>query len=151
VPDFHNSLGIALATSGDRKSAIKAFRRAVQLRPSYNEAWGNLSAALEQQGEFDEALTAIEHAIANHDLDAKAHHRRGILLGKLRRWKQAAQAHRNAIELGMPLEQVVEHLVVALERSRQPDEALVWARRFVQIKPAAPAYHCLGRAFLESG
>ena len=151
VPDFHNSLGIALATSGDRKSAIKAFRRAVQLRPTYSEAWSNLSAALEQQGEFDEALTAIEHAIANHDVDAKAHHRRGILLGKLRRWKQAAQAHRNAIELGMPLEQVVEHLVVALERSRQTDEALVWARRFVQIKPAAPAYHCLGRAFLESG
>src|SRR4051794_14503967 len=47
VPDFHNSLGAALARSGgDPAAALAAFGRALALRPGYVEAHRNRGLCL---------------------------------------------------------------------------------------------------------
>ena len=47
----------------DYKSAAAAFRRAVELRPTYAEAWNGLGYALRQQGQYPESLQAYDEAL----------------------------------------------------------------------------------------
>jgi Flp pilus assembly protein TadD len=55
--------GIKVAQSGLWREAQYRWERAVQLDPTYAEAWNNLAIAYEQAGRFDEARKAYETAI----------------------------------------------------------------------------------------
>jgi Flp pilus assembly protein TadD len=55
--------GIRVAQNGLWREAQYRWERAVQLDPSYAEAWNNLAIAYEQAGRFDEARKAYETAI----------------------------------------------------------------------------------------
>lgn len=58
--------GIEVARRGLWKEAIFRWERAIDLDPTYAEAWNNLAIAFEQQGMLDEAREAYETAL---DLD----------------------------------------------------------------------------------
>lgn len=58
--------GIEVARRGLWKEAIFRWERALDLDPTYAEAWNNLAVAFEQQGMLDEAREAYETAL---DLD----------------------------------------------------------------------------------
>jgi Flp pilus assembly protein TadD len=55
--------GIKVAQNGLWREAQYRWERAVQLDPTYAEAWNNLAIAYEQAGKFDEARKAYETAI----------------------------------------------------------------------------------------
>ncbi len=44
-------------------AAVTSFRRAVEARPDYPEAWNELGFALRQSGKYDEALRAYDQAL----------------------------------------------------------------------------------------
>jgi Flp pilus assembly protein TadD len=55
--------GIKVAQSGLWREAQYRWERAVQLDPTYAEAWNNLAVAYEHAGRFDDARKAYETAI----------------------------------------------------------------------------------------
>ena len=55
--------GIKVAQNGLWREALYRWERAVQLDPTYAEAWNNLAIAYEQAGRFDDARKAYETAI----------------------------------------------------------------------------------------
>lgn len=55
--------GIKVAQTGLWREALYRWERAVQLDPTYAEAWNNLAVAYEHAGRFDEARKAYETAI----------------------------------------------------------------------------------------
>ena len=55
--------GIKVAQNGLWREAQYRWERAVQLDPTYAEAWNNLAIAYEQAGRFDDARKAYETAI----------------------------------------------------------------------------------------
>jgi Flp pilus assembly protein TadD len=55
--------GIKVAQNGLWREAQYRWERAVQLDPTYAEAWNNLAIAYEQAGKFDDARKAYETAI----------------------------------------------------------------------------------------
>lgn len=55
--------GIKVAQNGLWREAQYRWERAVQLDPTYAEAWNNLAVAYEQAGRFDDARKAYETAI----------------------------------------------------------------------------------------
>jgi Flp pilus assembly protein TadD len=55
--------GIKVAQSGLWREAQYRWERAVQLDPTYAEAWNNLAIAYEHTGRFDDARKAYETAI----------------------------------------------------------------------------------------
>ncbi|HZP67724.1 MAG TPA: sulfotransferase, partial [Rudaea sp.] len=63
-PLIQNGLGTTLDASGDRAGAAAAFRRACELAPHVAEFWANLGKALHDDERFDEAVPALERAIA---------------------------------------------------------------------------------------
>ena len=55
--------GIEVARRGLWKEAIFRWERAIDIDPTYAEAWNNLAIAFEQQGRLDEAREAYEAAL----------------------------------------------------------------------------------------
>jgi Flp pilus assembly protein TadD len=55
--------GIKVAQTGLWREALYRWERAVQLDPTYAEAWNNLAIAYEHAGRFDDARKAYETAI----------------------------------------------------------------------------------------
>ena len=55
--------GIKVAQNGLWREALYRWERAVELDPTYAEAWNNLAIAYEQAGRFDDARKAYETAI----------------------------------------------------------------------------------------
>jgi Flp pilus assembly protein TadD len=55
--------GIRVAQNGLWREAQYRWERAVQLDPTYAEAWNNLAIAYEHSGKFEEARKAYETAI----------------------------------------------------------------------------------------
>jgi Tfp pilus assembly protein PilF len=60
--------GIKVAQSGLWKEARYRWEKAVELDPTYAQAWNNLAIAYEHEGKFDEARKAYEKAL---ELDPK--------------------------------------------------------------------------------
>ena len=56
--------GIKVAQNGLWKEATYRWEKAVELDPTYAEAWNNLAIGYEQDGRFDEARKAYEKALA---------------------------------------------------------------------------------------
>jgi tetratricopeptide (TPR) repeat protein len=55
--------GLRARTAKDWNSAAAAFRRAVELKPGYAEAWNGLGHALRNQGKYAESLKAYDEAL----------------------------------------------------------------------------------------
>jgi Tfp pilus assembly protein PilF len=55
--------GIKVAQSGLWREAQYRWEKAVELDPTYAEAWNNLAIAYEHEGKFDEARKAYEEAV----------------------------------------------------------------------------------------
>jgi len=55
--------GISIAQKGIWKGATERFLRAVELDPTYAQAWNDLGIGYEQQGNFAEARKAYEKAL----------------------------------------------------------------------------------------
>lgn len=55
--------GIAARNAKDWPAAAGAFRKAVDLRPAYPEAWNELGYALRNQGKYPDALKAYDEAL----------------------------------------------------------------------------------------
>ena len=55
LPEGHKALGLALSLQGRPRQALKAYRKALELRPEYDEAIHNTAFLLYQLGEWDEA------------------------------------------------------------------------------------------------
>ena len=59
----HVDFGIVVAQRGLWREAAFRWRQAVELDPTYAEAWNNLGIGYEQLGRFDDARKAYEKAL----------------------------------------------------------------------------------------
>jgi TolB-like protein/Tfp pilus assembly protein PilF len=93
-------LATYLAVPELQARASASLRRALELRPELPEAWRELGHALVAEGREDEALEAIERALALDPGDASSHaaKARALFVGKAR-FREAATAYRRALEL----------------------------------------------------
>jgi Flp pilus assembly protein TadD len=62
-PGAHNSLGVALAATGELDDAIVHYREALAQNPQYAEACNNLGEALAAQGDVPGAIAQFETAV----------------------------------------------------------------------------------------
>lgn len=62
--ELHLMLGISLRDAEDLDGAERAYRKALELRPGYAEALGNLGNVLQKQRRLDEAIENYRAAIA---------------------------------------------------------------------------------------
>lgn len=79
--------------------ALKLAERAVRLDPSFGPAWGSLAEAYFRKGRHDEALAAVQKAIAAAPSDSLMRARYGRFLGYVRRSVEGIEQVRQAMRM----------------------------------------------------
>ena len=58
-----NNKGFALASLGQYEEALKAYDKAIELKPDFSVAWNNKAFSFSSLGRYEEALNAYDKAI----------------------------------------------------------------------------------------
>ncbi|MEG4217489.1 tetratricopeptide repeat protein [Microcoleus sp. Pol14C6] len=151
-PDEHFTLGNTLLELGQLERAISCYRRAIQLQPSYADAYHNLGEVLSVMGQWEEAIAAYRKAIdLNPNFDAP-HYGLGKAWASLDRREEAIACYRRAIELNPNLAQAYQSLGDVLDSWGQLDEAIGCYEKTIELKPDIWEVHQkLGDALQEKG
>ncbi|MEP6517071.1 tetratricopeptide repeat protein [Microcoleus vaginatus] len=151
-PDEHFTLGNTLLELGQLERAISCYRRAIQLQPSYADAYHNLGEVLSVRGQWEEAIAAYRKAIdLNPNFDAP-HYGLGKAWASLDRREEAIACYRRAIELNPNLVQAYQSLGDVLDSWGQLDEAIGCYEKTIELKPDIWEVHQkLGDALQEKG
>jgi serine/threonine-protein kinase len=88
------NIGWALDNKGDFPGAVKAYRKAIELRPDYPMAHQNLGITLASMYAWDEGVASIRQAIRLRPKYAQAH----FMLGFVRRFQGAYAEARDALQ-----------------------------------------------------
>jgi tetratricopeptide (TPR) repeat protein len=98
-PEYHRSLGTALAANGDYRGAIMVLKRAVELAPSYPDFHNDLGAAYFKDGRYELAVQEFETAIRINPRYANAHNNLGLAFRKKGLYQEAESQIKVATEL----------------------------------------------------
>jgi len=93
------ALGMAMFTSGDYPSAIKALERTIQLNPSLPHVYSYYGQALIFTGDPDAALAAFAKQLAADRNDYDANYQSGAILSRRGRYAEAEPLLRHAVLL----------------------------------------------------
>lgn len=143
-------LGTALQSQG--KTALPAFRTAVQLSPYDPEAHCNLGNALQAGGQHDAAVASYHRALELNPVFAQVHSNLGSALQALGRFGEAVASHTSAVTIAPEHAAAHFNLANAFKDLGQFDNAAASYRRALALAPNdAEAYRYLGNALQNLG
>jgi len=88
-PEYLASLGSTLQQLGRREDALKAFDKAVQLRPDDAALWKQLGDILLELERHDHALLSFQHVLKLNPRHQDAAYKSGVLLNHVGRFEEA--------------------------------------------------------------
>jgi tetratricopeptide (TPR) repeat protein len=155
-PEVHYNLGNLLDRMRKTEEAIGEYRTAIGLSPDYAAAHHGLGCSLLDRRKLTEALAEFRESVRLGPDDANSHNSLGIVLRRLGHREEAIGASREAVRLGPEHGEAHNGLAFALllgspASRREIDEALVHARRAVELSKTASAYNGLALAEYRAG
>jgi tetratricopeptide (TPR) repeat protein len=130
---------------------VRAYHRALIIRPDSFEANRNLAATYLEMDQPDRALTFAQRAVKLKPDSQSAHTSLGVVHAKLGEHDQAIEQFVTAMELGEPNEHVLLNLIESLGRVKRYREAVNAALTLTRIAPSANAFERLGWAHFKVG
>ena len=118
-PDSHYQLGIALASSGDAKAALRAFDRVLKLNPDHKGAMYRKSELYLKLKDYKGALEGLERLVKMVPDNPKAHYLLGITCDRVDEIDKAVRAIKKAIELDP--EEIKYHQLLGFLYERKED------------------------------
>ena len=97
-PDANLLLGLTLANTGDLDNAVRYSLASVQLKPSYS-GYYNLGLIYANQGKYDLAVDAYEHAVVLNGKSYQAWHQLGLVYSTSLKFDKAVEAYNKVVEL----------------------------------------------------
>ena len=117
------------------KHAEINYKKAIQLRPDYVEAYYNLAILMMQFEKFDKAEENYKKAIKLKPDYAEAHNNLGVILKNLGKIDEALECYKKAIELKPDFNEAYNNLGGLLHDLDKSDEALECYKKAIEIKP----------------
>jgi len=91
--EAYTNLGATLGKLGRFDEVVECFRRAVQIDPNSAEAYSSLAMAYQNQNDLEEALKAIDQAIARKEDDPRLRFNRALMLLMAGNWVRGWQEY----------------------------------------------------------
>ncbi len=151
-PEFISSLGTTLQQQGRHEEALKAFDKAVQIKPDDPELWVNLGNALADMKRPAEALLTYQRALELDPLHWSAAYRCGIIFYELGGFGEALPWFNRCAELRPNDAQTLHLRAATLRGLMRFEECLADNMQVHKLDPAHPL-HCnnIGDALLWLG
>jgi tetratricopeptide (TPR) repeat protein len=148
----YNNLGVALADKGYHEAALKAYHKALEIDPHYEDPIANIGLSLAEQGKMEESISQFLKALEINPKDSKTLNNLGASLIVVGRDTEAIQRLSEALTLDPYYAQAHNNLGVALQRQGRVDEAIDHFSTAVQLDPGyLQAYNSLGIALANQG
>ncbi len=139
-PDFIESrynLGKVLQTEGRNAEAAAAFFEVIRRDPDHFEAHLSYRTLFERQGDPADVLAAYDLALQQNPSDAMAHFfRAGLLMGQ-GMYAEAIEGLKECIRLQPKYLQAYLEIAVAYNTMMEPDGALEYSRRGLDLVPTS--------------
>lgn len=116
------NLGYAFDAVGDPDLAVKYYRRAIQIRPEYAEAYNNMGNSHKNVGRWEEAVRCYQRALAISPDFAPAHGNMGAVYCEQGQLGDAIASLRRAVELDPAFADAHMNLGLALLLGGQNEE-----------------------------
>ena len=137
-PYYHFNLGEVLRTGGEARDAADSYRRCLDLKPDFAEAWFSLGIVLQMEGGLDEALDAYLRARPRMPGYAPLENNVGVLLRDLGRGEEALEHFETAASLA-PGDFTTHNNLGSIYRDLgRLDEALGSFGRAIDLNPNEP-------------
>jgi len=130
-----NGLGISLGGLGQFEQEMDCYERAIELNPSFAEAWCNKGAALGIMGKYEEALSCFNQALKFNDDLAATWYNKGVALDKLGLSEEALTCYETTIGLKPEEAEAWNNRGTALWRLGRDEEALTCLEEAIKHKP----------------
>ena len=155
-PEIHNALGLVALQTGEPRSAVTSFERALELRPNEGVIVYNLISAYLGSNQDLRALQKVDHFLASHNADPALYVQTGELLSRYGHVAHAAQCYRAAEGSGMKSASVrlaVDKLLNEADAQIERDQADIDRLKVVlqsNLRRPEP-YFQLGLLWIKSG
>lgn len=147
-----NTQGNAWLLSNRPADAIRAYDRAIALKPDYVDPYFNRGNALLRLQRNPEALASFDQAIALSPGLSVAHYNRGTVLQTLGRWPEAMESYGKVLALDAAHVQARFNLGCIHLQLKQFAEALECMDQVIEQAPERPEpYNNRGTALLRLG
>lgn len=149
---LHNIKGISDASLQNWDSAVKSYKRALEFKPNYPEAYNNLGFALYVTGRYKEAKKNLRKAIKYEKDYAEAYNNLGNVLYREGRLVEAIKNFSKSIYLEPLFSKAINNKGIILYAQRRYDEAISFYNKAISIEPkfAEPFYN-KGNALQKQG
>jgi tetratricopeptide (TPR) repeat protein len=149
---YLTSLGSTLVNQGRTDEALKAFDKAVQLKPLDADLWRNLGAVLIEVKRPADAILSFQHALKLNPRHWDAAKMVALLLYQSERFQDALPYYNLCDELEPNHFQTLYMRALTLQKLGRLDEALADNKRALALDPAnADTYGNIGHVLMSSG
>jgi len=135
VRERWNDYGIGLLLQGDLRGAEAAFLRVTEMEPEYADGWVNVARVRLQEGRTEEAVLALQQALAVDPDLAKTHFFLGQAHKTLGHYDTALEQFRRAAKLYPRDRVVLNQIGRVLFLKRRYEEAIQELERVLAIDP----------------
>ena len=125
-------MGNVLKDQGNLDEAVKAYNRAIDLKPNFAASYNNLGNALKDQGKLYQALETYDKAISLKSNYAEAYNNKGIALQDNGMLAGAVKAYKTAIEINVDYAEAYWNLSGTTNRV---SEAKFWVKKCLNANP----------------
>ncbi|MFX0053572.1 MAG: tetratricopeptide repeat protein [Promethearchaeota archaeon] len=140
-----------LREAGDYRTAIDTYRRVVESRPRFAEAWYNMGISFLNLNRRNDAIDAIRKALDIDSLSSKEWNTLGGLLAEEDRYDEAIEALNESISKDPEYEKAWSNLGVAYWKSDRYGEARQTYKRLTEIAPDnSEGWYMLGQTALRT-
>jgi Flp pilus assembly protein TadD len=150
VADIHFNFANLLAATDD-EGAIAVYQRAIELRPTFSDAYIALGAELHKRRKFDEAAACFREAVELAPQDARGHFNLGRCLMDLGRPGNAIAFLEKTTELEPQNADAHQHLATLYVDAGRMEEAVLHGRHAVAASGRPEHYSALGETLRRAG
>ena len=141
--DVQNRLGEALERIGALDAAVDSYRRALDVRPAFRKASGNLILALVKTGKGPEAVERARALIAESPGDTDRYFTLGLAQSE-QDVDGAIQTFRRVLQMAPQHALARYNLALVLRRADRLPEALAELERMIKTDPRPEAHYTMG-------
>jgi len=135
-----------------QKNAFAHFRRAIELYPSYGDAYGQLGLAYYRQKQNKEALENYQIALRYDPNDAKIYSNMGVIYFENKDFKKAEEVYLKAVKLDPRYIDARRNLGSVYAQTRRVDQAITQFSEGLKYDPDNAVLHLyLGYAYRDKG
>ncbi len=148
----HNNLGSVYSQEGQYGLAIKALKRALEIKPKFAQAFYNMGLAYNKKGDYRPAVNHLQQALKIKPKAARIYHALGDVFYAQKNWNQAVQLYQQALSVDAGYTPVYYNLGTAYRKMGNPDNSLQVYKKLKKIKPNDPeVYLNIGRTQFKKG